>query len=53
MIKVNKSSKPLYHHTLFNLPEDMEEDNPLDIENIKEKQNQDDVLQQSATRLCH
>ena len=56
MIKVNKSTNPLYHHTLcpnhcyLNLPEDMEEENPLDIENIKEKQNQDDVLQQSAIR---
>ncbi len=28
----------------------MEEDNPLDIENIKEKQDQDDVLQESAIK---
>ena len=34
----------------LNLPEDMEEDNPLDIENIKEKQDEDNDLQQSATR---
>ena len=32
-------------HCYLNLPTDMEEDNPLDIENIKEKQDQDDVLQ--------
>jgi hypothetical protein len=34
----------------LNLPEDMVEDNPLDIENIKEKQDEDNDLQQSATR---
>jgi hypothetical protein len=34
----------------LNLPEDMLEDNPLDIENIKEKQDLDKELQQSATR---
>jgi hypothetical protein len=34
----------------LNLPEDMVEDNPLDIENIKEKQDEDNELQQSATR---
>jgi hypothetical protein len=28
----------------------MEEDNPLDIENIKEKQDEDDDLQQTATK---
>jgi hypothetical protein len=28
----------------------MVEDNPLDIENIKEKQDEDNELQQSATR---
>ena len=61
MIKVNKSTiAPLHTHANFysfcpnrcylNLPEDMEEDNPLNIENIKEKQDQDDVLQQSAIR---
>jgi hypothetical protein len=61
MIKVNKSTMTPLHtrakrhslcpnHCYLNLPEDMEEDNPLDIENIKEKQDQDDVLQQSAIR---
>ncbi len=55
MIKVNKSMRTPLHtranrhslclnHCYLNLPEDMEEDNPLDIENIKEKQDQDDVL---------
>ena len=34
----------------LNLPEDMVEDNPLDIENIKEKQDEDNDLQQSAIR---
>ena len=34
----------------LNLPEDMVEDNPLDIENIKEKQDEDNELQQLATR---
>ncbi len=34
----------------LNLPEDMVEDNPLDIENIKEKQDEDNELQQSATK---
>ncbi len=34
----------------LNLPEDMLEDNPLDIENIKEKQDLDNELQQSVTR---
>ncbi len=28
----------------------MEEDNPLDIENTKEKQNEDNDLQQTATK---
>jgi hypothetical protein len=32
----------------LNLPEDMVENNPLDIENIKEKQDEDNDLQQSA-----
>jgi hypothetical protein len=31
-------------------PEDMVEDNPLDIEKIREKQDEDNELQQSATR---
>ena len=34
----------------LNLPENMIEDNPLNIENIKEKQDQDAGLQLSATR---
>jgi len=33
----------------FNLPEDMIDSNPLNIENIMEKQDQDANLQQSAT----
>ena len=37
-------------HCYLNLPEDMLEDNPLDIENIKEKQQLDNELQQSATK---
>ena len=35
----------------LNLPEDMVEDNPLDFENIKERQDEDDNLVQSASRL--
>ncbi len=31
----------------LNLPEDMVEDNPLELENIKEKQDKDNDLQQS------
>ncbi len=34
----------------LNLPEDILEDNPLDIENIKEKQIEDEELQRSVTR---
>ncbi len=37
-------------HCYLNLPEDMVEDNPLDKEHIKEKQDEDTELQQSATR---
>jgi hypothetical protein len=33
----------------LNLPEDMIDNNPLNMENIKEKQDQDADLQQSAT----
>jgi hypothetical protein len=36
-------------HWYLNLPTDMEEDNPLDIENIIEKQDEDNDLQQTAT----
>jgi hypothetical protein len=32
------------------LPTDMEEDNPLDLENIKEKQDHDEKLMQSAVK---
>jgi hypothetical protein len=34
----------------LNLPEDMVEDNPLDLENIKERQDEDDNLMQSTVR---
>jgi len=37
-------------HCYLNLPEDMIENNPLDMEHIKEKQDQDADLQQSAIR---
>jgi hypothetical protein len=37
-------------HCYLNLPEYMVENNPLNIENIKEKQDQDADLQQSATQ---
>ncbi len=37
-------------HCYLNLPEDMVEDNPLDLENIKEKQDEDNDLQQSLTK---
>jgi hypothetical protein len=37
-------------HCYLNLPEDMVEDNPLDLENIKEKQDGDNDLQQSFTK---
>ncbi len=37
-------------HFYLNLPEDMVEDNPLDLENIKEKQDEDNDLQQSLTK---
>jgi len=38
------------NHCYLNLPEDMIENNPLDMENIKEKQDQDADLHQSAIR---
>jgi hypothetical protein len=38
------------NHCNLNLPENMVENKPLDIENIKEKQDHDADLQQSATR---
>ncbi len=34
----------------LNLPEDMVEDNPLDLENIKERQDKDDRLTQSTVK---
>jgi hypothetical protein len=37
-------------HCYLNLPTDMEEDNPLDIENIKEKQDGDNDLKQTVTK---
>ncbi len=37
-------------HYHLNLPKDMVEDNQLDLENIKEKQNEDNDLQQSLTK---
>ncbi len=37
-------------HCYLNLPEDMVEDNPLDLENIKEKQDEDNDIQQSLTK---
>jgi hypothetical protein len=37
-------------HCYFNLPKDMVEDNPFDLENIKEKQDEDNDLQQSLTK---
>jgi hypothetical protein len=37
-------------HWYLNLPEDMFEDNPLDLENIKEKQEEDNDLSQSQLK---
>ncbi len=37
-------------HWYLNLPEDMVEDNPLDLENIKEKHDEDNDLSQSLLR---
>ncbi len=37
-------------HCYLNLPEDMVEDNLLDLENIKEKQDEDNDLQQPLTK---
>jgi hypothetical protein len=60
-LKKNESKRPKQwrkleqdsHHTdncYLNLPEDMIEDNPLNIENIKENQDQDASLLRSATQ---
>ena len=43
-------NRSINNQCYLNLPEDMVEDNPLDIENIKEKQDEDNDLQQSAIR---
>jgi hypothetical protein len=37
----------------LNLPEDMVEDNPLDLENINKKQNEDNDLHQSLTKTSN
>jgi hypothetical protein len=37
-------------HCYLNLPEDMVENNPLDLENIKEKKDEDNDLQQSLAK---
>jgi hypothetical protein len=37
-------------HCYLNIPKDMVEDNPLDLENIKEKQDEDNYLHQSLTK---
>ncbi len=37
-------------HCYLNLPENMVEDNPLDLENVKKKQDEDNDLQQSLTK---
>jgi hypothetical protein len=37
-------------HCYFNLPEDMVEHNPLDLEHIKEKQDEDNDLHQSLIK---
>ena len=49
--KRRKSEQDSHHidNCYLNLPEDMIDSNPLNIENIKEKQDQDADLQQSAT----
>ncbi len=39
-----------FEQCYLNLPEDMAEDNPLDLENTKERQNEDDRLTQSTVR---
>ncbi len=56
---MDEQSKPrlsshIYDSTVeqcfLNLPEDMVEDNPLDLENIKERQDHDEKLMQSAVK---
>ncbi len=46
----NHFCDPNAEHCYLNFPEDMVEDNPLDLENIKEKQDEDNDLQQSLTK---
>jgi hypothetical protein len=49
--KKSKLKKRKRHDQCYlNLPEDIIEDNPLDIENIKEKQIEDEKLQQSVIK---
>jgi hypothetical protein len=54
-VKRPKKQRKLEHdshhidHCYLNFPEDMVKNNPLNMENIKEKQDQDADLQQSAT----
>ena len=44
------SSQQPAEQCYLNLPEDMVEDNPLDLENIKERQDEDDRLIQSTVK---
>jgi hypothetical protein len=46
----NHSCDSNAEHCYLNLPGDVVEDNPLDLENIKEKQDEDNDLQQSLTK---
>ena len=46
----NHSCDSNAEHCYLNLPEDMVEDNPMDLENIKEKQDEDNDLQQSLNK---
>jgi hypothetical protein len=52
--KKSRLSSHIYDSTVeqcyLNLPEDMVEGNPLDLENIKERQNHDGKLMQSAVK---
>jgi hypothetical protein len=49
-LKKRKSKRKRHDQCYLNLPEDILEDNPLDIENIKERQLEDNELQQSVIR---
>jgi hypothetical protein len=46
----NHSFNSNAEHCYLNLPEDMVKDNPLDLESIQEKQDEDNDLQQSLTK---